>query len=69
MSLPKSAKTNFRVDCPLGVNCIFMRYIELRLLINMYVGSIFVLVCFIVSCMALSLALSIFFSLGSLYAN
>jgi hypothetical protein len=56
--------------CDVGcLSCVLMRYIELRLLVSMYVGFMFVLISFIVSCMAVSPTLSMFCSPGSLYAN
>jgi hypothetical protein len=54
------------VEC---LNCIFIRYIELRLSINMYVGSMFVLASFIVSCMAVNSARRMFCNPSSLYVN
>jgi hypothetical protein len=52
-----------------GVLVVFMRYIELRLFVNIYVGFISWVVSFIVSYMTVNSALSIFWSLRSLNDN
>jgi hypothetical protein len=43
-----------------------MRYMELRLFVNIYGGLVFVIVSFIISCTVVSFSLSIFCRLGSL---
>ena len=47
----------------------FIRYMELKLSKKEYVGSMLVIVSFIISCMAISLTFSMFCSLGSLNAS
>jgi hypothetical protein len=55
--------------CDVGcLSCVLMRYMELRLSVNMYVDFVSLSVSLIVSCMAVNSALRIFWSPSSLCA-
>jgi hypothetical protein len=48
------------------LSCVFMRYMELRLFVNIYVGLVSLCVIFSVSCIAVSSTLSMFYNPSSL---